>query len=166
MWIADFFQQFKTEEDIQSKIKDDVNLKGVNIMGPIVNIICSPPTENPRNLPFIFEIDDGTSVLRVVYFNPALVPSSLTSPPAKSLFSNLLSRLNGACNLERLIQVGHTVEVKGVPQMYSGNVEVKAFQVRQVIDPNDGVDRMLALDQWRQHCPIVKGAKPEYKELI
>ena len=32
VWIEDIFQQFKTDEDMQCKIKDDVDLKGLNIM--------------------------------------------------------------------------------------------------------------------------------------
>ena len=160
MWIADIFQQFKTDEDIQCKVKNDVNLKGITVMGTIVNVICSPSPENPRTLPFIFDIDDGTGVIRVVYFNSSSIPLSSTLPPTNGLRS-LWFKVIGACDLQRLLQVGHTLEVKGVPQMYSSNVEMKAFAVRQVIDPNDEIDRMFALDQWRQNCSIVQGALPD-----
>ena len=160
MWIADIFQQFKTDEDIQCKVKNDVNLKGITVMGTIVNVICSPSPENPRTLPFILDIDDGTGVIRVVYFNSSSIPSSSTSLPTNGL-SSLWFKVIGACDLQKLLQVGHTLEVKGVPQMYSSNVEMKAFAVRQVIDPNDEIDRMFALDQWRQNCSIVQGALPD-----
>jgi len=160
MWIADIFQQFKTDEDIQCKVKNDVNLKGITVMGTIVNVICSPSPENPRTLPFILDIDDGTGVIRVVYFNSSSIPLSSTSLPTNGL-SSLWFKVIGACDLQKLLQVGHTLEVKGVPQMYSSNVEMKAFAVRQVIDPNDEIDRMFALDQWRQNCSIVQGALPD-----
>ena len=32
VWIEDIILQFKTDEDMQCKIKDDVDLKGLNIM--------------------------------------------------------------------------------------------------------------------------------------
>ena len=160
MRIADIFQQFKTDEDIQCKVKNDVNLKGITVMGTIVNVICSPSPENPRTLPFILDIDDGTGVIRVVYFNSSSIPLSSTSLPTSGL-SSIWFKVIGACDLQKLLQVGHTLEVKGVPQMYSSNVEMKAFAVRQVIDPNDEIDRMFALDQWRQNCSIVQGALPD-----
>ena len=63
MWIADILQQFKTDNDIQFNVKNNVNLKGINVMGTIVNVICSVSPENPRTFLFIFDIEDGSGVI-------------------------------------------------------------------------------------------------------
>ena len=66
MWIADILQQFKTDKDIQFNVKNNANLKGINVMGTIVNVICSVSPENPRTFPFIFDIEDGSAVIHVL----------------------------------------------------------------------------------------------------
>ena len=156
MWIADVLQQFKILDDIQCKVKDNVNLKGITIMGTVVHVIRSPPlSETTKNMPFIFDVDDGTGVLRVVYFSQSPIPSPNRSLNAGGeLLANLLDTLIDSSDP---IHVGHTLEVKGMPQIFTTSVEVKAFAIRQVIDPNDEIDRTFALGQWRIHCPIVKG---------
>ena len=99
-------------------------------MGTIVNVICSVSPENPRTFPFIFDIEDGSAVIHVLwlfYLQHYCQPMVLVVYGSKWM----------------LLQAGHTLEVKGVPQMYSSSVEVKPFSVCQVIDPNDEIDRSL-----------------------
>jgi len=147
LWIADTLRQFASEELISDKIKDGV--KGISVIGTIVNSLCSPSNEafnsNTRRLPFVFEIDDGTAVIKVVYFCPS-------QPKQLADSSNLAHKVTLFCDIRNIVKVGKTIEVKGVPQIYTENVEIKAYEVRQVLDPNDEVDRMLLVDRWRKEC--------------
>ena len=96
----------------------------VNVMGTIVDILCCPP-QFPSRKPIIYQIDDGTGVIKIVYF-----------PPQKELY--------------QAFDVGTTVDVKGTVQMFQNNAEIKAFRLRKVLDAKDEIDRMLVLDELRR----------------
>ena len=146
LWITDILQQFRSDEDIVSKLKG--GLKGVCVMGTIINVMCAPApleTSSSRTLPFIFELDDGSAIIKVVYFCSSLKISALSK-------SNFAMKVNDFCDIRTILQVGKTVEVKGVPQVYTSSVEIKAYEIRQVVDLNNEVDRMFVVDQWRKQC--------------
>lgn len=155
LWITDIVQQFQNDQDILNKIKDDV--KGICVMGTIINVMCAPSSleasTSARHLPFIFELDDGSAVIKVIFF---CCSNQLPTLPAASSGSmnSLASKVNDFCDIRNIVQVGKTIEVKGVPQMYSTmtNVEIKAYEIRQVLDLNSELDRMFVVDQWRKQC--------------
>lgn len=114
---------------ISDVLKLEEKIKSVCIMGTIVNILYTPfvSSDVPTTKPTVYEIDDGTGVLRVVHF-----PQSNKGPKKGPL------------------EIGTTVEVRGVPQFFRDQLEVKAFSVKIVEDPNDEVERMLVVDEFRQ----------------
>ena len=148
LWITDIVQHFQSDQDILNKINGDV--KGICIMGTVINIMCAPSLEasNSRNLPFIFELDDGSAVIKIVFFC-----SNQPTLPASGAMKTLASKVNDFCDIRNIVQVGKTIEVKGVPQIYlTTNVEFKAYEIRQVLDLNNELDRMVVVDRWRKQC--------------
>ena len=49
-----------------------------------------------------------------------------------------------------LFEIGTTVEVRGMTQFFREQLEIKAFSVKTVENPNDEVDRMLIVNQFRR----------------
>ena len=125
LWISDAF-------------KLGLEVKSVNLMGTIVNVLYAPYAitddvdqdqgnlqRQVLNKPAIYEIDDGTGVMRVVHF-----PQKTTQ--------------------KWPLEIGTGIEVRGVPQIFRENLEVKAFSVKVFEHPNDEVERMAIVNQFRQ----------------
>ena len=125
LWISDAF-------------KLGLEVKSVNLMGTIVNVLYAPYAITDEtgqddsnfqrqvlNKPAIYEIDDGTGVMRVVHF-----PQKTTQ--------------------KWPLEIGTAIEVRGVPQIFRENLEVKAFSVKVFEHPNDEVERMAIVNQFRQ----------------
>jgi len=125
LWISDAF-------------KLGLEVKSVNLMGTIVNVLYAPYAITDEtgqddsnfqrqvlNKPAIYEIDDGTGVMRVVHF-----PQKTTQ--------------------KWPLEIGTAIEVRGVPQIFRENLEVKAFSVKVFEHPNDEVERMALVNQFRQ----------------
>ena len=125
LWISDAF-------------KLGLEVKSVNLMGTIVNVLYAPYAITDEtgqdgnnfqrqvlNKPAIYEIDDGTGVMRVVHF-----PQKTTQ--------------------KWPLEIGTGIEVRGVPQIFRENLEVKAFSVKVFEHPNDEVERMAIVNQFRQ----------------
>ena len=109
--------------------------KSICIMGTVVNILYSPYNLEgaPITKPNIYEIDDGTGVLRVVHW-----PTNFKTADGK---------IGGKTPFE----IGTTVEVRGMTQCFREKLEIKAFSVKTVENPNDEVDRMLIVNQFRRN---------------
>ena len=125
LWISDAF-------------KLGLEVKSVNLMGTIVNVLYAPYAITDEtgqdgsnfqrqvlNKPAIYEIDDGTGLMRVVHF-----PQKTTQ--------------------KWPLEIGTGIEVRGVPQIFRENLEVKAFSVKVFEHPNDEVERMAIVNQFRQ----------------
>jgi DNA/RNA endonuclease YhcR with UshA esterase domain len=153
------------------------SVKDITILGTLVNIISSPyidenppdrdddemPSENSEatsNRPAIYEVDDGTGVIRVVHFlqqNLALQSHQGVAKCLKDcekqghLSQGLFSLLNKTEKFaeRKAISIGTTVEVKGVAQIFRDQTEIKAFKVREVLDAQDEVQRMLVVSELR-----------------
>ena len=69
----------------------------------------------------------------------------------------MLEKLRNQCLIEGPLKTGTTVQVKGVPQIdqraseiIHSTIEIKAFAVRTVNDPNDEIDRMILVDKLKR----------------
>jgi len=67
LWVSDVFKVFKSQEDIEKKL---VKFKNISVLGTIVNVEMSPNLYEGSNdkRPVVYQVDDGTGVIRVVYF--------------------------------------------------------------------------------------------------
>ena len=124
---------------ISDASKIGLDIKSVCLMGTIVNVVYAPYAISDEidqedngnyqrqvlNKPAIYEIDDGTGVMRVVHF-----PQKTTK--------------------KWPLEIGTAIEVRGVPQIFRDNLEVKAFSVKVFEHPNDEVERMAIVNQFRQ----------------
>ena len=124
---------------ISDASKLGLEVKSLCLMGTIVNVVYAPYAitddveqdnginfqRQVLNKPAIYEIDDGTGVMRVVHF-----PQKTTK--------------------KWPLEIGTAIEVRGVPQIFRENLEVKAFSVKVFDHPNDEVERMAIVNQFRQ----------------
>lgn len=149
VWISDALRAFQEQEDIEKL----ATFKGIGVMGTIVNIVYSPSAD--KNRPHVYLVDDGTGVIRVVHFLQAkMAKQNEVYNVAKIVkdsggkMSNLARKVEDTCVVKTL-EIGDTVEVKGVPQVYQGMTEIKAHTVRLVQDLNQEAERMVVVDQLR-----------------
>ena len=119
---------------ISDVLKIGGDKKTICIMGTVVNILYSPYNLEgaPITKPNIYEIDDGTGVLRVVHW------------------PNNFKTADGIIGGKTPFEIGTTVEVRGMTQFFREKLEIKAFSVKTVENPNDEVDRMLIVNQFRR----------------
>ena len=124
---------------ISDAAKLGLEVKSLCLMGTIVNVVYAPYAITDEvgqdnggtfqrqvlNKPAIYEIDDGTGVMRVVHF-----PQKTTQ--------------------KWPLDIGTAIEVRGVPQIFRDNLEVKAFSVKVFEHPNDEVERMAIVNYFRQ----------------
>ena len=120
--------------------------KSICIMGTVVNILYSPynPEDAPITKPNIYEIDDGTGVLRVVHWN------NFKKAVKNIDGSKQTAAAAGIGSGKTPFEIGTTVEVRGLTQFFREQLEIKAFSVKTVDNPNDEVDRMLIVNQFRK----------------
>lgn len=140
LWISDLLKL-----DLQS-------LKNVVILGTIVNIQLAPCFDQPDHQfkrPIIYEVDDGTAVIKVVQFVKDIIEKQ-KAENLNDLNGVLSEKIQQKCVMRGPFEVGTTVEVKGVPHLFEGNVELKAYRVRQVDDASDEVERMFVVDALRK----------------
>ena len=82
-------------------------------MGTVVNILYSPYNLEgaPITKPNIYEIDDGTGVLRVVHW------------------PNNFKTTDGKIGGKTPFEIGTTVEVRGMTQFFREKLEIKALPI-------------------------------------
>jgi len=132
------------------------------------------------NRPIVYDIDDGTGVITAVQFvkkrithqNLVGFPSTIKhleerfanlKPPKPSENLNKLSmatltqKTKEAVNRSRhSFQIGTCVESKGRIQTFQGRVQLLAFSVRELNDPNQEMKRYIRLEH------LKKNVYPEY----
>jgi len=150
LWISDVLKLFPDQQSID----DFTQFKSITILGTIVNIQCVPNLESANDRrPIIYEIDDGTSVIKMVYFVQDKVIKQkeigLESLSSTTL-SKMVEKVQRTCFIQGPLEIGETVEVKGFPQLFNGSTEMKAFRLRSVSNPNEEVDRMFLVSQLRK----------------
>lgn len=120
-------------------------------MGTIVAVQSGPDLEclERDRRPMIYQVDDGTAVIKVTQFvqDKVLEQGEFLLADKSSV---MLQKVNETCIIKGPLEVGVTVEVKGMPQIYKDHTEIRAFRMRKVTDPNDEVDRMLLVDSLRK----------------
>lgn len=130
LWISD------VEKVILSQ---DANFRTLSVVGTVVSIErTSNPEDGNDRRPTVFHLDDGTGVIRVVHFPQATKSIREGLFPDKDKFM---------CSD---IQIGSTLEVKGVSQEFNMAVEIKAYRIRKVLDANDEIDRMFQVDRLKR----------------
>ena len=159
LWISDIQKIFKNQEDIELKMS---KFKTISVLGTIVNVERTGPNlyegSNDKR-PIVYHLDDGTGVIKIVHF----VHDKVAKQRKMFDFNQdqgsgpMLEKLRNQCLIEGPLKTGTTVQVKGVPQIdqraseiIHSTIEIKAFAVRTVNDPNDEIERMILVDKLKR----------------
>lgn len=165
LWVSDINRLFKTQEDIEKKLS---KFKHVSVLGTIVNVERTGPNlqdegSNDKR-PVVYHLDDGTGVIPIVYFlHDKVAKQRKTFSLDQEGSGPMLDKIKNYCQISGHLKTGTTVQVKGVPQVdrwkckrsaddsqASAEIEIKAFSVKLVIDPNEEIERMFLVDKIRK----------------
>ena len=165
LWVSDVFKVFKSQEDIDKKL---VKFKNISVLGTIVNVEMSPNLYEGSNdkRPVVYQVDDGTGVIRVVYFIHDKVARQRKTIDLDQCQGPLRDGVANQCLINGPLKAGATVHVKGVPHIddqrrrttvvleddceTTSNTTIKAYAVRLLVDPNDEIERMFLVDKLRK----------------
>ena len=169
LWISDIQKIFKNQEDIEFKLS---KFKTISVLGTIVNVERTGPNlyegSNDKR-PIVYHLDDGTGVIKIVHFvhDKVAKQRKMFNFDQDQGSGPMLEKLRNQCLIEGPLKTGTTVQVKGVPQIdqrawskqssvdntseiVQSTIEIKAFAVRTVNDPNDEIERMMLVDKLRR----------------
>ncbi len=149
LFIADLLNNFTSQDDV-----DRCSAKNFCVTGTVVNIVMSPAAtdlgEVVSKRPVVYELDDGTGILRVAHFIGKKVVLQNKQGIGAQGSSNLVKDVNDMVLKGRTaFAIGTCVEAKGVIKWYRDSLELLAFNVREVTDVNDEIDRILAMGDLR-----------------
>lgn len=141
--------------------------------GPLTqNNLCSTDIKNP-NRPTAYDIDDGTGVVTAVQFalkritsqNSRFFPQAIewlessqenstdksTSSPESLALSSLISKTKKTVEKSRnSFDIGTCIEAKGCVQYFQGELQLLAFSVREITDPNQEMKRYIRLEHLKK----------------
>jgi len=170
LWISDIPKIFKNQEDIELKMS---KFKTISVLGTIVNVERTGPNlyegSNDKR-PIVYHLDDGTGVIQIVHFvhDKVAKQRKMFNFDQDQGAGPMLEKLRNHCLIEGPLKTGTTVQVKGVPQIdqragskqssvldntseiIQSTIEIKAFAVRTVNDPNDEIERMFLVDKLKR----------------
>ena len=153
LWIGDL---------IQLRPGPELGVDTFAVMGVVVGVIAPADLEESRR-PVAYHVDDGTGVIKVCHFVKRQVQeaNSRRDLGCEGLASDpLVARAKRELEAARsAFPIGTCVEAKGPLQEYRGQVELRAFSVREA-EPGDEVARMETVARLKREEVYPENLRP------